>query len=153
MSKIDGTGRPISPNSLTRPVKGGAGGSTKTSGFDGMVHTSSNPSVSITPTQAIAGIDALLVAQESEDPASRASRQRMRIRAEKILAALETMRLALLSGHLRVGHMIDIADVIASHRERIMDPALTQLMDDIDLRAQVELAKLRGALDRSVGSM
>ena len=44
--------------------------------------------------------------------------------------------------------MIDVADVVASHRERIHDPALTAVMDEIDLRAQVELAKMRAALER-----
>ena len=53
----------------------------------------------------------------------------------------------MLTGQLTVGHMIDIADVVASHRERINDPTLTSVMDEIDLRAQVELAKMRVALD------
>ena len=56
--------------------------------------------------------------------------------------------MAMLNGSLTVGHMIDIADVVASHREKITDPALTAIMDEIDLRAQVELAKMRVAMDR-----
>jgi hypothetical protein len=46
--------------------------------------------------------------------------------------------------------MIDIADVVASHRERLKDPMLSSLLDEIDLRAQIEIAKMQMALDASV---
>lgn len=98
-------------------------------------------------THSIAHIDALLAAQESESPTERAARRRMHIRAGSILDELEDMRLALLTGRLTVGHVIDIADVVAQHREKIMDPRLTAVLDEIDLRAQIELAKMRMALD------
>ena len=76
-----------------------------------------------------------------------AAKKRMRHRSDKILSELDKIRMAMLSGTLTIGHMVDIADVVASHREKIMDPALTAIMDEIDLRAQVELAKMRVALD------
>jgi hypothetical protein len=47
-----------------------------------------------------------------------------------------------------IGSACDVADVVASHREKILDPELTAIMDEIDLRAQVELAKMRLSLDR-----
>jgi len=96
--------------------------------------------------QSIAQVDALLAIQGAEDPTAGASKKRMRKRSTIILDELEKLRMAMLGGTLTVGHMIDIADVVASHREKIMDPALTGIMDEIDLRAQVELAKMRVAL-------
>ena len=54
----------------------------------------------------------------------------------------------MLGGNLTVGHMIDVADVVASHREKIDDPTLTAIMDEIDLRAQVEIAKIRVVLNQ-----
>ena len=54
--------------------------------------------------------------------------------------------MALLTGTLTVGHVIDIADVVASYREKVMDPELTAILDEIDLRTQIELAKMRVAL-------
>lgn len=98
-------------------------------------------------TQSIAQVDALLAIQGAEDPTAGASRRRMRQRSDTILSELDEIRMAMLNGSLTVGHMIDIADVVASHREKIMDPALTGIMDEIDLRAQVELAKMRVALN------
>lgn len=105
-------------------------------------------------TQSIAQVDALLAIQGAEDPAQGKARKQARQRAGVILDELEKIRMAMLTGNLTVGHMIDIADVVASHREKIMDPALTDIMDEIDLRAQVELAKMRVALDaRSEGML
>ena len=96
----------------------------------------------------IAQIDVLLMAQEADDPTQGKTRQRMKKRSHKILDALEAVRIKMLSGQLTVGDMINMADVVAEHRERIDDPELTALMDEVDLRAQVELAKLRVAIDK-----
>lgn len=101
-------------------------------------------------TQSIGTVDTLLALQGAEDPAARSARKRMKQRAGIILNELEKIRIGMLTGTLTVGHMIDIADVIASHREKIGDPGLTEIMDEIDLRAQVELAKMRVALDSQV---
>ena len=97
-------------------------------------------------THSIAHIDALLAAQQVEDPAQRAAKKRMHLRAESILGELENLRLGLLTGTLTIGHVIDIADVVAQHREKIMDPRLSAVLDEVDLRAQIELAKLRKAM-------
>lgn len=99
-------------------------------------------------TKNIASLDALLSIQSVEDPTARAAKKRMRQRGHDILGELDKIRLAMLAGTVTVGHMIDVADVVASHREKITDPALTAIMDEIDLRAQVELAKMRVAIDK-----
>ena len=97
-------------------------------------------------TNSIAQVDALLAIQGAEDPTEREAKNKMHARAQNILGGLETIRDAMLGGTLTVGHMIDVADVVASHRQKITDPGLTSIMDEIDLRAQVELAKMRKAL-------
>jgi hypothetical protein len=98
-------------------------------------------------TGVIAGIDTLLAAQEADDPEQRATRKRMRTRGEDVLKQLDKLRLGMLTGTLSVGNLLDIADVVASHRERINDPQLSSILDEIDLRAQIEIAKMRMALD------
>ncbi|MBK9585390.1 MAG: flagellar assembly protein FliX [Alphaproteobacteria bacterium] len=101
---------------------------------------------SVSTARAITNVDSLLAVQAAEDPTERAARRRMQDRSDKIIDGLEKIRLAMLNGTLTVGHMIDIADIVASHREKIQDPKLTDIMDEIDLRAQVELAKMRVAM-------
>jgi len=106
--------------------------------------------VGASPTQNIAQVDALLAVQGAESATERGSKRQLHKRGVDILHALENIRMAMLSGNLTVGHMIDIADVVASHRETVDDPQLTALIDEIDLRAQVELAKMRVVFDKKV---
>lgn len=99
-------------------------------------------------SRSIAQVDALLTVQQTDDPAQRAAKGRMKIRANTLLDGLERIKTRLLTGQMTVGDVIDIADVVASHREKITDPALSAILDEIDLRAQIELAKMRMALDK-----
>jgi len=98
----------------------------------------------------ITSIDALLSAQTSEDPAQQKCRKRMQDRAEYILDKLHDLKIAMLTGSTTVGHMVSIADVVASHREKITDPELSTVLDEIDLRAQIELAKLQIARQKLI---
>lgn len=100
--------------------------------------------------QSISHVDSLLAVQQAEDPTQRAARGRMKARAHDLLDNLEKIRIALLTGDLTVGDVINVADVVASHREKITDPKLTAILDEIDLRAQIELAKMRMALDKQI---
>lgn len=136
------------------PKRSGSTGSTKkssssTSGvdFSQYIKGGAGEAQSASATQSIAQLDVLLAVQATEDPTERAAKKRVRVRADNILGKLEQIRLAMLGGNLTVGHMIDVADVVASHRDKIHDPLLTAVMDEIDLRAQVEIAKMRFSLD------
>ena len=127
--------------------KSGAGKSGGAS-FGSMVDTAGQEAAGLNTTQSIAQLDALLAVQETEDPTARRSRGLMQERAGKVLDLLDGVRLKMLGGGLTLGDMIDVADVVASHREKVDDPALTDIMDEVDLRAQVEIAKMRYALDK-----
>ncbi|MEM9469015.1 MAG: flagellar assembly protein FliX [Pseudomonadota bacterium] len=94
----------------------------------------------------VAAVDALLAVQAAEDPTERAARGRMRERADTLLNKLDEIRLSLLTGNMSVGQVIGVADVVASHREAINDPKLAGILDEIDLRAQIEIAKMRKAM-------
>lgn len=115
--------------------------------FGDFIASQAAPSAQASTTSSIARVDSLLAAQALEDPTAKAAKKRMRQRSHDVLGELDKVRIAMLSGNLTVGHMVDIADVVASHREKISDPVLTAIMDEIDLRAQVELAKMRVAMD------
>ncbi|MCB9996507.1 MAG: flagellar assembly protein FliX [Rhodospirillales bacterium] len=119
--------------------------------FGSMVTGGASETRETSATHSVARVDALLAVQAAEDPTERAARKRMQHRADGILDELEKLRIGLLTGTLTVGHVIGVADVVASHREKIMDPRLTALLDEIDLRAQVELAKMRKAMDTPSG--
>ncbi len=142
--KVSGPGQTQAPSKSKK--------SGKTASADGnfgdFVSAESPEAASVNTTQSIAMVDGLLAVQAAEDPTERASRGRAYSRSSTILDELDKIRMGMLNGSLTVGHMVDIADVVAAHREKIIDPELTSIMDEIDLRAQVELAKMRVSLDK-----
>ena len=118
--------------------------------FQEFMASGTTQSQAASTTSSIASVDVLLAAQAVEDPTERAAKKRMRERADTLLDGLDNIRNALLTGTLTLGHCIGIADVVASHREKIEDPALTAILDEIDLRAQVEIAKMRKSMEKAL---
>ena len=115
--------------------------------FSAYISSGAGSASNVTASQSIAQLDALLAVQETEDPLQREAKKRATLRSDNILEKLDQIRIKMLGGDLTVGNMIDVADVVASHRDKIDDPALSAIMDEIDLRAQVELAKMRFSMD------
>jgi len=66
-------------------------------------------------------------------------------RGGRILDRLDELRLALLAGTLSRPALLDLARSVAGERGRIDDPRLGQVLDEIELRARVELAKYTAA--------
>lgn len=93
------------------------------------------------------GVGSLLAAQAAEDPTERKARKRMTARAGKVLDALEGVHRGLLSGQITAETLERVSASVAERREKIEDPALSDLLDQVDLRAQVEMAKMEMARD------
>jgi hypothetical protein len=126
----------------------GTSGSGKTNGtFGAMVTGGAKETAGAGRTQSIASVDALLSVQAAEDPTERKARRRMKERGDDLIQKLDDIRHGLLTGSMTVGHVLNIADVVASHREKITDPTLTAVLDEIDLRAQIEIAKMKKAME------
>lgn len=96
----------------------------------------------------IAHVGGLLAVQSSEDPTERKARKRMVDRADKVLDALGDVHRGLVAGTLSVADMKGISARIAERRERVTDPVLAGLLDEVELRAAVELAKLELAAQK-----
>jgi hypothetical protein len=93
-------------------------------------------------TAGVAEAGALLSLQEI--PADNGgTRERARERGERLLARLEELRDGLLMGRMAPDTVRRLADEVDQARAEIDDPGLTDILDEIELRAQVELAKLR----------
>ena len=58
-----------------------------------------------------------------------------------MLERLEEIRAGLLLGAIPRSQLVDLARVAQETRENFVDPALNDVLDDIELRARVELAK------------
>lgn len=100
----------------------------------------SSPAKGGTAAGPVAAVDALLALQEAPD-ASR-GRSRGLDRAGAMLGLLEEVRRGLLVGTIPRATLGQLARLARESRQSGLDPALTAILDDIELRAEVELAKL-----------
>jgi hypothetical protein len=94
----------------------------------------------LTGSGPIAAVDAILALQGIED--STDSRTRGVQHGEQLLSLLDEVRDGLLAGGIPRATLNRLALTIAKRRESFVDPKLQTVLDEIDLRARVELAKL-----------
>ncbi len=90
-------------------------------------------------TQAVDSVAGLFGLQEVDDATARASRGKARART--ILDRLEDIRRGLAFGTLTRGELQRVADAVELERDHVVDPHLEEILDEVDLRARVELAK------------
>ncbi|HYD31006.1 MAG TPA: flagellar assembly protein FliX [Azospirillaceae bacterium] len=134
--KIEGPGQ-IRSNSVRRT---GKSDSTTSGAFAKALGGETSQTGNVNSAGPLTGVDALLALQEVDDATARASKGKMR--AEEMLDRLDEIRHSLLFGNLSRGKIIDLARVVKTNRVNVDDPRLAEILDEIDLRAQVELAKL-----------
>jgi hypothetical protein len=94
-----------------------------------------------TPT--VAGIDALLALQGVE--AADEQRRRAVKRGHTALDLLDEMKLSLLSGRLEPAMVLRLKSAAAELKEMSGDSRVDQVLAEIDLRVEVELAKVESA--------
>lgn len=88
----------------------------------------------------LGSMDALLAVQGEGDLTER--RRRSVKRGHTLLDALDRLKAALLSGKVESGQLQNLAAQVSSRTGPTGDPGLDDLVAHIELRAQVELAKL-----------
>jgi hypothetical protein len=89
------------------------------------------------------GVEALLALQDVGGPLER--KRRAVRRAGRILDVLDGIKLALLEGELSGEDLDRLRRAVRDERANTDDPALEAVLDDIELRAAVEVAKLEQA--------
>lgn len=102
---------------------------------------------SMAPVSIMGGLEAL-IAIKSEDNARERRRRSVR-RGQGLLDILDELKLALLSGHLPVELQNRLA-IMLREEGPSGDARLDSIMDGIELRAAVELAKLKQARAKPV---
>lgn len=140
--KVSGTGSSSAASGGTRRVDKSAGATGQfkqalVQALDG----AGGPQAAEAPTQ-LGGIDALFLVQSVDDATERQARKRLMQRGEDILDKLEEIRHGLLLGTVPKEKLADLAQMVRSRRENCQDPRLAALLDEIELRAEVEIAKL-----------
>ena len=132
--KVTGPSGPSAPQG-SRPVRGSGGFSLPQAGAAGSTHAAA---ATAAPT-GVGDVSALMALQGVEDVMER--RRRAVRRGSGILDRLEELKLALLSGEAGEGSLEKLARTLREERPQDADAGLNGLLDQIDLRAAVELAK------------
>ena len=91
----------------------------------------------------VGSLDALMALQEVDGPLER--RRKAVRRAGRILDVLDEMKMALLDGRASPVAAQKLAAAVREERSMIEDPRLSGVLDEIETRALVELAKLEMA--------
>jgi hypothetical protein len=113
---------------------------TAESGFAQALEEESAPtqSTGIQGAGAPMGIGALLAAQGDTQEEQE---KRAKARGEEMLRMLDMLRMDLLDGRVNPSRLNGLAHVVKTARETTFDPRLNEILDEIELRAAVELAK------------
>jgi hypothetical protein len=90
----------------------------------------------------LAGIEALLALQGVEDPTER--RRKAVSRGRTALDALDALKLGLLAGELSESTLARLKTAASGLKDASGDPGLDGVLAEIELRVEVELAKLAG---------
>jgi len=130
--KVDPTGK-VRSAEIRRTDKGKGG---KPGEFSRLLDL--GESEDVRASQAAQPLEPLVKIQEVGEPGERQPRQR----GEDILARLEELRLGLLEGRIPRERLDGLVRRCAEQRGKVADPRLAEILDEIDLRARVELAKL-----------
>lgn len=135
--KIEGSSS-LRSGSVKRAGKSEGGSGSK---FSKAIASETAAPSSVATANPVTAVDGLLTLQEVDDAAARASAGKRR--AQDLLEGLDDIRHGLLVGGLSREKLLALAKHVQSRRAQVDDPRLAEILDEIDLRAQVELAKYR----------
>ncbi|CAN5275697.1 flagellar assembly regulator FliX [soil metagenome] len=133
--KVTGPSAPTTA-AASRPTRAAGGGFSLSSA--GGAAPASATTASAGPA-GVAGLSALMALQGVESATER--RRRAIRRGGGLLDRLDELKLALLSGEAGEGALERLGQGLREERTEDDDPGLTDLLNQIDLRAAVELAK------------
>jgi hypothetical protein len=132
--KVTGPSGPSSPQG-SRPARAGGGFSVPSMASG----AAAAPTASASGMSGVGGVSALMALQGVEDVTER--RRRAISRGGGLLDRLEELKLALLQGEAGEGALDRLSRTLREERPIDADAGLNGLLDQIDLRAAVELAK------------
>jgi len=104
--------------------------------------SSSDPAAAVSEAGSVGAVDSVFAVQEVADATDHASRGRAMAFGDDVLDRLDELRLAILAGVVPKERLQDLAQMLRQKREQTDDPRLDEIIGEIELRAEVEIAKL-----------
>ena len=129
--------RPVGTQGVRKDGKGKS-----SSGFaDNLQVGAESAAASVSAAPALTGVEALFALQEVPDATG--DRKRAAARGDQMLDRLDDLRKGLLLGRISPDKLADLARLARESSANVSDPQLRDVLQEIELRAQVELAKLQ----------
>jgi hypothetical protein len=135
--KIEGPRNVGYTQSVTRTKK--AGSTSSASFVDHVAMDETSAAGAATSTSPVMSVDQLIGLQEVDD--ALVGRKQATAHATEILDRLDMLRLQILDGRISKDQLMQLARTVSARRAIATDPRLIAVLDEIDLRAQVEIAK------------
>jgi hypothetical protein len=135
--RISGPNGPAAPASSTAPRRSNA------TAFSLPQDEAAAPPAAAGGVRTVGGIEALIALQGVEAPEER--RRRAVKRGHTALDLLDEMKLGLLSGRLEPAMLLRLKTLAGGLKDLSGDPRIDQVLAEIDLRVEVELAKVETA--------
>jgi Class II flagellar assembly regulator len=136
--KITGPGQIQSKAVKKTAAKSGASGAAFSKQVSG--DAAVDVTTGVSGSAPIVSVDALWALQEVPDATNGRSKGLMR--ADEMLDLLEDVRKGILLGAISMPNLRNLADMARNQKSATDDPKLNELLQEIELRAEVELAKL-----------
>lgn len=92
--------------------------------------------------QGVTAVGGIFAVQEVETATDGRSRGLLIGYGDDLLDRLEELRIDLLLGAVPKDKLVDLAHEMRQKRHQVEDPQLNEIIDEIELRAEVEIAKL-----------
>lgn len=122
--------------------KPGAGGDAGGFSIEGAPSASAAAAIAGTSgASGVSSVDAILALQSVGD--FREAKKQATGRALSLLDVLDDLKLALLEGGIPQSKLVALMDLLRSRREATNEPGLEAALDEVEVRAAVELAKLQ----------
>ena len=138
--KVKGTSESKAPNNIRSVSKKISGDGSFSDSLKEIGNTSGDGGVS--QISGSAGVEGILAAQSSDNTIDeRRLRQRLMTYGDDLLDRLEDIRIGILLGHFSKQRLTELAQRMRQKRERSKDAALDEILAEIELRVEVEIAK------------
>ena len=95
----------------------------------------------VSDVSSVTAVGSILTVQEVKDDEGLTSRKQLKKYGEDILERLDEIKQDLLTGDISKDLLRNLAQTLRMKKSKTDDPGLISIIDDIELRAAVELAK------------
>ncbi len=105
--------------------------------FDAFIDTS-DEMADISELDALSSLDQkVIIAQKQEQEAKRKAKEN----GKNLISTMERIHIEIANGNLNSNDVRELEKIARNHKETFFDPKLSDILDEIELRAAVEIAK------------